>query len=313
MKKLFVLIIGLLLLASCGTEKKDKRIKIGITQLVEHPFLDDATIGIKEALRDNGYDENKIDLEFQNAQGDFGTAQAIASSFIQDKKDLIFTVTTLSGQTMYNATKEIPLIMTAVQDFKLAGLTGKNITGTTNGLNVEEVVNATKKLLPNLKVIGVAYNTSEANSESQVNQLKEICKKNGFILKERGFTKIDEISPAIDTLLPEIDVLYTPTDNMLVLSINNVLEKANKAKVPVVGCMDSKENPGVLIIQTLDYKKLGYRTGEMGIEVLKGKKPNLMPIEIPKGTEIIINKKVATFLNIKITPNLNFENNVIIK
>jgi len=313
MKKLFVLIIGLLLLTSCGSEKKDKRIKIGIAQLVEHPFLDKATEGIKEALIDNGYDANKIDLEFQNAQGDFGTAQAIASSFVQDKKDLIFTVTTLSGQTMYNATKEIPLIMTAVQDFKLAGLTGENITGTTNGLNVEEVVNATKKLLPNLKVIGVAYNTSEANSESQVNQLKAICEKNGFILKEKGFTKIDEISPAIDTLLPEIDVLYTPTDNMLVLSINNILEKANKAKVPVVGCMDSKEKPGVLIIQTLDYKKLGYRTGEIGIEVLKGKKPSSIPIEIPKGTEIIINKKVATSLNIKINPNLNFKNNVIIK
>lgn len=313
MKKLFVLIIGLLLLTSCGSEKKDKRIKIGIAQLVEHPFLDKATEGIKEALIDNGYDANKIDLEFQNAQGDFGTAQAIASSFVQDKKDLIFTVTTLSGQTMYNATKEIPLIMTAVQDFKLAGLTGENITGTTNGLNVEEVVNATKKLLPNLKVIGVAYNTSEANSESQVNQLKAICEKNGFILKEKGFTKIDEISPAIDTLLPEIDVLYTPTDNMLVLSINNILEKANKAKVPVVGCMDSKEKPGVLIIQTLDYKKLGYRTGEIGIEVLKGKKPNSIPIEIPKGTEIIINKKVATSLGIKINPNLNFKNNVIIK
>ncbi|MGO2118784.1 MAG: ABC transporter substrate-binding protein [Fusobacterium sp.] len=313
MKKLFVLIIGLLLLTSCGSEKKDKRIKIGIAQLVEHPFLDKATEGIKEALIDNGYDANKIDLEFQNAQGDFGTAQAIASSFVQDKKDLILTVTTLSGQTMYNATKEIPLIMTAVQDFKLAGLTGENITGTTNGLNVEEVVNATKKLLPNLKVIGVAYNTSEANSESQVNQLKAICEKNGFILKEKGFTKIDEISPAIDTLLPEIDVLYTPTDNMLVLSINNILEKANKAKVPVVGCMDSKEKPGVLIIQTLDYKKLGYRTGEIGIEVLKGKKPNSIPIEIPKGTEIIINKKVATSLGIKINPNLNFKNNVIIK
>lgn len=313
MKKLFVLIIGLLLLTSCGSEKKDKRIKIGIAQLVEHPFLDKATEGIKEALIDNGYDANKIDLEFQNAQGDFGTAQAIASSFVQDKKDLIFTVTTLSGQTMYNATKEIPLIMTAVQDFKLAGLTGENITGTTNGLNVEEVVNATKKLLPNLKVIGVAYNTSESNSESQVNQLKAICEKNGFILKEKGFTKIDEISPAIDTLLPEIDVLYTPTDNMLVLSINNILEKANKAKVPVVGCMDSKEKPGVLIIQTLDYKKLGYRTGEIGIEVLKGKKPNSIPIEIPKGTEIIINKKVATSLGIKINPNLNFKNNVIIK
>ena len=232
---------------------------------------------------------------------------------MQDKKDLIFTITTISGQTMYNATKDIPLLMTAIQDFNLAGLTGKNITGTTNGLNVEKVINATKELLPNLKVVGVAYNTSEANSESQVNQLKEVCRKNGFILKEKGFTRIDEISPAIDTLLPEIDVLYTPTDNMLVLSINNVLKKATKAKVPVVGCMDSKDKPGTLILQTLNYKKLGYRTGEMGIAVLKGKNPSSIPIETPKETQLMINKNVANILNIRINSSLISKKGIIIK
>lgn len=311
MKKLFILIICFLTFIGC--EKTEKKIKIGISQLVEHPFLDDATKGIKEALKDNGYNTDNMDLEFQNAQGDFAIAQSIASSFVQDKKDLIFTITTISGQTMFNATKDIPLLMTAVQDFKLAGLTGENITGTTNGLNVEKVIDATKELLPDLKVIGVVYNTSEANSESQVNQLKEVCIKNGFILKEKGFTRIDEISPAVDALLPKIDVLYTPTDNMLVLSINNILEKANHAKIPVVGCMDSKDKPGVLILQTLDYKQLGYRTGEMGIEVLKGKKPSSLPIETPKDTKLIINKNTADLLDIKINSNLISKNNIIIK
>lgn len=313
MKKIFVLILGMLLIVGCGKEKSKKKIKIGITQLVEHPFLDDATIGIKEALRNNGYTENNLEIEFQNAQGDFSTAQSIASSFVEDKKDLIFTVTTISSQTMYNATKNIPLVMTAVQDFEMAGLTGKNITGTTNGLSVQKVLDVTKKLIPNLKVVGVAYNTSEVNSESQVIQLRKLSKKYGFILKEKGFTKIDEINPAIDALLPQVDVLYTPTDNMLVLSITNVLEKANKAGVPVVGCMDSKDKPGALLLQILDYKKLGYRTGEMGIEVLKGKSPSSIPIETPKETQIIINQKVANFLNIKINSEVSSLKDVILK
>ncbi len=65
------------LCTACGTENQ-KKIEIGITQIVEHPSLDDVRRGVIDALKEKGYDENKININYKNAQGDFGTAQIIA-------------------------------------------------------------------------------------------------------------------------------------------------------------------------------------------------------------------------------------------
>ena len=72
------LIISSLILLNFGCGKSEEKIEIGITQIVEHPALDSAVIGFKDALKENGFDETKVNFEIQNAQGDFGTAQTRA-------------------------------------------------------------------------------------------------------------------------------------------------------------------------------------------------------------------------------------------
>ena len=127
MKKMLLLLLGISMIAF-GKEKSD--VKIGVTQIMEHQSLDSARKGFIKALEKEGYGEKNI--EYQNAQGDFGTAQIIANSFKNDNKDLILAISTPSAQAAYNATKEIPIIITAVTDAKSSGLIGENITGTSD-------------------------------------------------------------------------------------------------------------------------------------------------------------------------------------
>ena len=79
-----------------------------------------------------------MDVDVQNAQGDFGTAQNIANLFVQDKKDIILAISTPSSQAVFNATKEIPILITAVTDPVSAGLVGDNITGTSDAAPVDK-------------------------------------------------------------------------------------------------------------------------------------------------------------------------------
>ena len=119
MKKSILLLMILLLLAGCQKEENEK-IKIGISQIVEHQALDSARRGFEKALMDSGLE---VDIEFQNAQGEFANSQLIANSFVKDKKDLILGISTPSAQSIYNATKDIPILVTAVTDLDSAGLT----------------------------------------------------------------------------------------------------------------------------------------------------------------------------------------------
>ena len=287
-------ILMLLLLSSIvmGKEiKKAEDIKIGVTQIMEHPALDSARIGFEKALKEKGYENAKID--YQNAQGDFTTAQMIANSFVQDDKDLIYAISTPSAQAAYNVTKNIPILITAVTDVKAAGLVGENITGTSDATSIYNQLEIVTKILPKVQKIGIVYNTSEQNSQVQVENAKIESKKLGLKIVEAGITNINDMAVALDSLLDQVDVLYTPTDNLVVSATPLVLDKANRKNIPVIGCIEEQVVQGALITNTIDYEKLGYQTGEIAIRLLEGEAPKNIPVETSKDTQIIINKKSA--------------------
>ena len=291
MKKLAMALLLLSTVVMGKEIKEPKNIEIGVTQIMEHPALDSARVGFEKALKDNGYGEVKID--YQNAQGDFGTAQMIANSFVQGKKDLIYDISTPSAQAAYNVTKEIPILITAVTDVKAAGLVGENITGTSDATSIYKQLETITKILPKAKKVGIIYNTSEQNSQVQVASAKEESKKLGLEIIETGVTNVNDMAMGLDSLLDKVDVLYTPTDNLVVSATPLVLDKANRKNVPVVGCVEDQVAQGALITDTIDYEKLGYQTGEMAIRVLKGEEPKNMPVETLKNTQLIVNKKAA--------------------
>ena len=71
MKKILLFMLMVLCIA-CGKEKENK-IKIGITQIVEHQSLDDVRQGVIDSLKANGYGEDKIEISYKNAQGDLNS------------------------------------------------------------------------------------------------------------------------------------------------------------------------------------------------------------------------------------------------
>ena len=132
---------------------KRKKIEIGITQLVQHPALDSAREGFVEGLKENGYEEGKnIDIDYQNAQGDAATSQTIAQKFVSEDKDLILAIATPAAQAVYNATKEIPTVFTAVTDPISAEIakdwksSGTNLTGVSDMVPVDKQLELLLKL-----------------------------------------------------------------------------------------------------------------------------------------------------------------------
>lgn len=296
MKKLFILLL-VILVTACGTEKQ-KKIEIGITQIVEHPSLDDVRKGIIDALKANGYDENKININYKNAQGDFGTAQVIAQEY-NNKSDVIIAISTPSAQAAANNIKDKPIFFSAITNPESAGILRKNVTGVSDKSPVKKQVELIEKLLPEAKNIGIVYNTSEQNSFYLTEEFTKAAKEKGYTVKVKGISNISEMASALDTLLPTIDVLYTSIDNTIASTYPLIVEKSNKADKPIIGATKSFVEQGALAVDGISDYQVGYQTGEMVTRYLNGEKIENIPYEVVEKSEMYINKDVAKRFDIK--------------
>lgn len=318
-----ILSMGLLALVLTGTlvgckedgqtsSNGEKEYTIGISQLVQHPALDSAREGFIEGLKEKGYEEGKnIKLDYQNAQGDNGTSQTIAQKFTSEKKDLILAIATTSAQAVYNATKEIPTVFTAVTDPISAGIakdwksSETNLTGVSDMVPVDKQLELLIKLKSDVKTLGVIYNTSEANSVVQVETLKEEASKLNITVKEIGVTNVNEINQNLSAVISEIDALYTPTDNTVASAYDLVGQIAIKNNIPILGAEEAIVEKGGLCSIGIDYYKLGVETGYKAAEILGGKEPSEIEITTLSDMSITINTDVASKLNISIPSDID--------
>jgi putative tryptophan/tyrosine transport system substrate-binding protein len=313
---------GMLLLAGCNssssssstkgnnTEEK-KQYTIGLTQFGAHPSLDAATEGFIKALEDQGFKEgDNVTFDIQDAQFDMNNTQTIATNFVGDKVDLIFANATPSAVSALNATKEIPIVFTSVTDPVGAGLVtafdqpGENITGTTD--NHPDATKTTIDFITKeigAKNIGVVYNSGEQNSEVQVKAVEEFASANGASLVTASVATSAEVKQATESLVGRVDAIYIPTDNTVVSALESVISVANDKKIPLfVGELDSLKK-GAVAASGFDYFDLGYDTGLMAAQILKGeKKPSEIPVGLPKTLTMVINKKGAAAQGVEIKP-----------
>lgn len=290
MKKILLFMLMVLCIA-CGKEKED-RIKIGITQIVEHQSLDDVRQGVIDSLKANDYGEDKVEISYKNAQGDFGTAQIIAQEF-KNTSDIVVAISTPSAQAAVNNIKDKPIFFAAITNPESAGVLAENVTGVSDRSPVKKQVELIKEVLPETKKIGIVYNTSEQNSFYLTDEFKKEAEKNGYEVVIKGITNVNEIASALDTILPEIDVLYTTIDNTIASTYPLIIDKSKKANKPVIGATKNYVDQGALASEGISDYKVGYQTGEMIVRYLKGEDIKNMKFEVVRESERYINKEVA--------------------
>lgn len=321
MKKIMrgVLLFGMLggMILACGNksnnsnnstnsqaEKNEKVYRIGVSQIVDHPALNAAKQGFKDALAKAGI---KVDYDDKIANNEMSNQTLIMQQFSSDKKDLVYAITTPTAQAAKNQVdKNIPVVFASVTDPKSAGLVGiSNVTGTSGAAPVEENLKLMKELLPKAKNIGIIYNSSEQNSVSEVNNLKKLAPKYGFNVVDKSVTNGTELVSAANLVVKQADLLYAIQDNTVASYISAILDIFNKEKKPIFGTNNIYSNAGGFISQgTTDYD-IGYRSGEIAAQILKGeKKPNEIPIENVKDLKIEVNKQNMELLGIKIPESI---------
>lgn len=327
MKKVLVLLMVVifaasLILTGCSSTNvsQEKVYKVGLLQLVEHPSLDYVREGMLEAIKDNGFIDGKnIVIDYQNAQNDQSTMDTIAKKFVADNVDLIITITTPATIVAAANTTSIPIVFGAVTDPVAARVVeslekpNTNVTGVSDLNPFDAQFEMMQKVVPHAKKIGIVYNTSEVNSQVQVEKAQEFAAKLGYEIITAPVTNSSEVLQAAQTLAgKKIDAFYVITDNTVATSINSLSQVAIDNKIPAIVAEDSQVEGGCLISIGIDYIIHGYQAGEMAVRVLQGDNPAEMPVEFQKDLKVVINSSTQEALGIDL-PEEYTENAVFIE
>lgn len=163
--------LALAFLSIAATAAAGTVARVSATSIVDHPALDAARKGVIDELAAAGYVDGKtLKLDYQSAQGNTATAVQFARKFAGDRPDVIVAMSTPSAQTVAAATRDIPVIFSAVTDPVTAKLvkswkaSGGNVTGVSDLSALDKHPDLLSKALPIAKRIGVVFNPGEANS-----------------------------------------------------------------------------------------------------------------------------------------------------
>ena len=273
-----------------------KVIKIGITQIVEHPALNAVRDGFIDAMADQGYVEGEnVVYDKLNAQGDMATANTIARKFVSEKVDMILSIATPTSMAAVNATSTIPIVFSAVTDPLSAGLvkdlkhSGNNVTGISDLTPVKRQIQLIKELFPEAKTVGTLYNASEVNSVTTNDLAKKACQELGMKLLEATVSSSADVYLAAQSLAGRVDAIYVSTDNTVVSALDAVVQVTNKYKIPLVLADPTTIGKGALVALGFNYYEHGRQAADIAIKVLKGTKPGDIPVEFAKNLELRIN------------------------
>lgn len=276
------------LLTGCGGENDSSdsgnsdgtTYKVGIIQYVDDASLNQIEQNVEEQLDKRG-EELGVTFDYEdytkNGQADATTLNQITTDLIANEVDVIVPIATPTAQIVQSATEDnqIPVVFSACTDPVGAQLVssmeepGANITGTSDALNTEAIMNLILAANPDTDYVGLLYSKSEDSSRQAIADAKEFLDEKNLKYIEKTGTNTDEIQSAADALIAEgVDAVFTPTDNTVMKAELSIFEKFTEAKIPHYCGADSFALNGAFVGYGVDYANLGVQTADMVVDVL---------------------------------------------
>lgn len=292
--------IALAIAAAAPLARADAPKSVAVTAIVEHPALDAVRDGVRDELKAAGFEAGKnLRFEYQSAQGNTGTAAQIARKYVGARPDAIVAIATPSAQAVVAATKDIPVVYSAVTDPVAAKLvkgwdaSGTNVTGVSDMSPLDKHLELIRKVAPNAKRVGVIYSPGEANSVAIVEALKKAAPAAGFVLVEASAARSVDVASAAQSLVGKADVIYAPTDNNVMSAFEGIVKVAQASKIPVVAADTDAVKRGAVAALGLNYYDIGRQTGKMVVRVLNGEQPGKIGSQTSTTFELHVNVAAA--------------------
>ncbi|MDR1177507.1 MAG: ABC transporter substrate-binding protein [Spirochaetaceae bacterium] len=284
---------------------------IGIIQLADNGAFTDMREGFLDRLKELGYGDAELKVDYKNAQGDIGTLNTICQEMAVSNYDLVVTIATPAAQAFVNQESKVPLIFISVTDPVASGIMGsmdrpdKNATGTSNLVPVDEIFRLADTLTPGIGRYGILYNTGESNAVTTVAKAKVYLDSQGTQYSEATVTNSSEVQQAAESLAARSNAFYIPIDSMVQSAMPQVAQTALDKKIPVYGSSPVMVVSGALATVSVSDRYMGGVSAEMADTYFKGTPIASIPAKTMNSFITVINRKTAGALGIVIPQELS--------
>ncbi len=305
-KKSLALLVALMMvfsLVACGDSGNEDGYKVAVVKQMDHASLDEIAAAICAQLDKIAVEKGvKIEYEVYSGQGDQTVLSQIGAQVIADRVDAVIPIATLAAQVLTGAAEETktPVIFAAVSDPAYSQLTDIDyLTGTSDALNTEFIMEMMLKQNPNIKNVGLLYSLSEPNSATPIAEAKKFLTDEGIKFTEITANTNDEVVAAAGTLISDkVDAIFTPTDNVIMAAELAIYEDLANAGIPHYTGADSFVRNGAFVTCGVNYTDLGHDTADLAYRAMTEGMDQLEDFYKVAGGIITVNTETAAALKI---------------
>lgn len=275
--------------STASEESSGASYTIGICNYVDDASLNQIVENINARLAEIESEQGiTINVKYDNCNADANVMNQIIANFAADNVDLMVGVATPVAMAMQSATEDskTPVVFAAVSDPVGAGLVasleepGSNVTGSSDNLDTNSVMNLIFAQNPDAKKIGLLYDVGQDSSTAAIEHAKAYLDDKGVEYVERTATTAEEVALAAQALVSDgVDAVFTPTDNTIMKAELAIYETFADAGIPHYTGADSFALNGAFLGYGVDYANLGRETADMIASILtEGKDPATTPV-----------------------------------
>ena len=313
-RTLAALVIVACVLGSGVTPAQDKTrvARIGYITPNEHAARDDA---FRTELAGLGWVEGRnLHIEYRSAKGQFERLPALAAEVVKLDVDVIVAVVTQASVAAKSATTKIPIVMVGVGDPVGARLVtslarpGANVTGTSGA--AVDVVGKQLELLretrPGIaRVVALRNPSNPVFQTLLVDEAKAAATRLGIelsIVDVRSAAALDDALKRVPAHRPE--ALLVLADPMLATIADRIARFAVEQRLPAVSAFETYTDAGILLAYGANLEQFHRRAAVYVDRILRGAKPDELPVERPLRFELVVNLRTARAIGMTLPPSL---------
>lgn len=315
-----LLVAIMLILIGCNQNKsnqskpevKEQKKVIGIATFVDHVVLNTIRDGFMAELKAGGYTkENGWNITMLNANGNPTEAAAVADQLLNLKPTVLVSLTTPATKPLFEKNNgRYPMVFSFVSFPESIGISEKapNVTGLSDGVDFELLLGLVRDTLPDAKRIGMVF-SDEPNARVSYDKVKSLAKAAGLEFSSQSVSKEEEVRGAVEALMQQPkdrrpQAIIVGADGVVTNKITALLDVTNAGKIPVFAVDEASVEKGALAGLSVNYADFGKETAKVTMRILKGEKPETIPMNRYLAKDVLVNDLTAKKIGFAIPPKV---------
>jgi putative ABC transport system substrate-binding protein len=305
-------ITALLCLLPLSSEAQPARraFRIGVINAAyaaSHPTVE----GLKAGLRELGFEDGRdVTFDIRFTEGKLDAMPGAAEALVKAGVDLIFTSQEAATQAARGATTSVPIVFTLVGDPMGAGIVekltqpGGNVTGISS-LQTELVakrLEVLKTLAPAARRAWLIFSGVDLSTAPMIARALDAAKRMNLEAVPKGVRGGDELRRILRDVKREDAILVAEGSNPdLAIA---VIEQARASRVPAMFGTALWVGYGGLVSYGPDYYAQGIQAAGLVAKILRGARPQDLPVEGAEKIDLAVNLKTAEQLGLVVPRKL---------